>query len=113
MSLLSDSEGRIGQPSRVAQGLLVSRPPFQRCQYILISVIVLPLGLTKDRAPGLHPFAGAAPAKDALELGREPGAGRVDLPGGEGDLRLMVGNFSPVGSDGVGAPQVARRRVSR
>src|SRR4051812_19989367 len=49
--------------------------------------------LTEDGTPSLHPFSGPAPAKNALELGREPGTSSKDLSRGEGDLELMVGHI--------------------
>src|SRR6266581_675373 len=59
------------------------------------------LRLAKDRAARVHPVAGAAPAVGAAELGREPGAGRIDLPRLERDLRLVHGDILPVVADGV------------
>src|SRR6266571_3875817 len=59
------------------------------------------LRLAKDRAARVHPVPGAAPAVGAAELGREPGARRIDLPRLELDLRLVQGDVLPVVADGV------------
>ena len=66
--------------------------------------------LAEDRAASVHPLAGALPAKDALELGREPGTGRVNLARGEADLRLAERHIEPPAADRVGAPDRLGKR---
>src|SRR2546430_17309559 len=55
------------------------------------------LGLAEDGPAGVHPFAAAAPAVGATKLGREPGAGNVQLPGLEGHVGLGLGNVLQIG----------------
>ena len=69
--------------------------------------------LAEDCTASVHPLAGPLPAKDALELGREPGAGRVDLARGETDLRLAERHVEPPAPDPRRCPGSARKTGSR
>src|ERR1041385_7463790 len=59
------------------------------------------LRLAEHRPPRIYPLPGSAAAIEAAELGREPGAGDVDLAGLEADLGLVYGNVLPVSPDRV------------
>src|SRR4051794_11341036 len=61
------------------------------------------IGFAEDGAASVHPLAGPLPAKDALELGREPGTRRVDLTRRKGDLRLAEWHVEPPAADGLHA----------
>src|ERR1041385_423319 len=53
-------------------------------------------GLAEECATRLHPLPGASAAEYDLELGGKPGTGGIDLTGRYRDLRLVVGDVTPV-----------------
>jgi len=67
-------------------------------------------GLAEDGAARVHPFAGAAAAKYALEFGGKPRSCRVDLAGAEGDLRLVIRHIQPVAPYGIQSTDRGRER---
>src|SRR3989449_118001 len=68
------------------------------------------LGLAEDGPAGVHPFAAAAPTVGATKLGREPGAGDVQLSGLEGHVGLVLGNVLPIRADRVNAGALGAER---
>src|SRR5205823_11989187 len=68
------------------------------------------LGLAEDRPAGVHPFAAAAPAAGAAELGREPRARDVQLPCLECHVGLVLRDVPPIRADRVEAGALGAER---